>query len=241
MSALTNTPIRGNHNWGNHGDGDHGGSPLHTKMTYDPEKHHRRSIRLKDYDYSQTGFYFVTICTQNRKSLFGEILDGEMRLNDAGQMIQSVWNELPQHYTGVEVDEFVVMPNHVHGIIILNVGAGPSACPDNMQPELQARKGQPRGVAPTLSLPDLVHRFKSLTTSRYRLGVTQNGWLTFPGRLWQRNYYEHIIRNENDLDEIREYIINNSLKWELDTENPRNIKGVGFKPAPTGKFKQYGE
>jgi len=198
-------------------------------MKYDPEKHHRCSIRLKDYDYSQVGAYFITICTYNRECLFGEILNGETKLNDAGQMIHTVWNELPRHYIGVEVDEFVVMPNHIHGIIVLNVGAGPRACPDKGQSELQPREGRPRGgqpqgVAPTLSLPDVAHRFKSLTTAHYRFGVTQNGWPPFPGKLWQRNYYEHVIRNENDLNEIREYIINNPLKWELDTENPKNIK-----------------
>ena len=91
--------------------------------------------------------------------------------------------------------------------------------------------GQPQGVAPTLSLPDVVHRFKSLTTSRYRLGVTQKGWLTFPGRLWQRNYFEHIIRDENDLDEIREYIMNNPNKWDLDDENPRNINSENIKSS----------
>ena len=97
-------------------------------MRYDPEKHHRRSIRLSGYDYSQAGAYFVTICTQNRQCLFGEIVDGEMRLNDAGQMVQLVWSELAQHYAGVEIDGFVVMPNHIHGIVILtSVGAGPGA------------------------------------------------------------------------------------------------------------------
>ena len=97
---------------------------------FNPQIHHRRSIRLKDYDYSQSGAYFITICTQKRECLFGEIVDGEMRLNDAGQMVQTTWDELPKHYTGIEIDEFVVMPNHFHGIILIHdVGAGPCACP----------------------------------------------------------------------------------------------------------------
>ena len=96
-------------------------------MKYDPDIHHRRSIRLKGYDYSQAGAYFVTICTQNRECLFGEILDGEMALNDAGRMIKTIWHELPEHYPGVGIDAFQVMPNHMHGIVI--VGAGPRACP----------------------------------------------------------------------------------------------------------------
>ena len=179
-------------------------------MTYNPDIHHRRSIRLKGYDYSQTGAFFVSICTHNRQCLFGEIMDGKMVWNDAGQMVLAVWDEMPGNYPGVETDEFVIMPNHIHGIVGL-VGAGPRACPDN---------GQPQGVAPTLSLPDVVHRFKTMTTKRYTDGVKQSGWPPYPGKLWQRNYYEHIIRNENELNRIREYIISNPMKWESDRENP---------------------
>ena len=102
-------------------------------MKYDPDKHARRSIRLRGYEYAQPGACFVTICTQNRDCLFGEVVKGLMDVNDAGQMIQSVWDELPQHYPGVDVDAFVVMPNHIHGIILLT--------PDET--------GQPQGVTPT--------------------------------------------------------------------------------------------
>mgnify|MGYP000107575884 CR=1 FL=1 len=179
-------------------------------MPFDPEKQHRRSIRLKGYDYSQAGAYFVTICTKDRLCLFGEVLDGEMRLNDAGRMVWDIWNDLPNHYPGVAVDAFIVMPNHVHGIIIL-VGAGPRACPGF---------GQPQGVAPTMGLPDVVHRFKTMTTKRYVDGIRQLGWEPFRGRLWQRNYYEHIIRNEEFLNSIREYILLNPMRWDLDRENP---------------------
>jgi putative transposase len=178
-------------------------------MTHDPT-HHRRSIRLPSYDYTRAGAYFVTICTQDRECVFGEVVQGQMMANTAGQMIESVWRQLPQHCPCVEADAFVVMPNHVHGIIIL-VGAGPRACPDS---------GQPRGVAPTISLPDVVHRFKSLTTARYRRGVHNNGWPPFPGRLWQRNYYEHVIRNEEDLSRVRQYIAENPAQWDQDPENP---------------------
>lgn len=143
-------------------------------MTYNPEIHHRRSVRLKGYDYSAGGAYFVTICIQDRLLLFGDVVQGEMKMNDAGRMVLSVWNELPQYGPGIAVDEFVVMPNHVHGMIVLNVGAGPRACPDKGTPiptkqtnQIQ-KTGRPRGGAPTMSLPDLVHRFKSLTTARYR-------------------------------------------------------------------------
>lgn len=107
----------------------------------------RRSIRLPDYDYSQAGAYFVTVCTNGRKCLFGDIADGGVRLSDAGKMVESVWIDIPKHYSGVNVDAFVAMPNHMHGIILLGVGAGPCACPDE-----KPKMGQPRGVAPTIWL-----------------------------------------------------------------------------------------
>jgi len=149
-----------------------------------------------------------------------------MLLNDAGRMIQSVWDKLPQNYQGVDVDAFVVMPNHIHGIIALTpaVGAGPRACPPD--PHACSEYGQPQGVAPTMSLPDVVHRFKSLTTTRYRHGVIQNGWRPFPGKLWQRNYYERIIRNEDELDHIRCYIRDNPIQWETDENNPNRKEEI---------------
>jgi putative transposase len=187
-------------------------------MTYDPTRHHRRSIRLPTYDYTQPGAYFVTICTQNRECVLGEVIQGQMVLNARGQMVESVWRQLPQHYPRVEVDAFVVMPNHVHGIVIL-VGAGPRACPERpARPRVDS--GQSQGIAPTISLPDVVHRFKSLTTAKYRTGVLQDGWQPFPGRLWQRNYYERVVRNDNDLARIRQYIVDNPARWQEDPENP---------------------
>lgn len=141
-----------------------------------------------------------------------------MILNEAGKMVESVWSEIPKFYDGVEIDEYQIMPNHFHGIVFIvdaNVGAGPRACPKNDR--------QPQGVAPTtksLSLPDVVHRFKTMTTKRYTDSVKQLDWKRFPDKLWQRNYYEHIIRNEAELNSIREYIINNPLNWHLD-ENYR--------------------
>jgi REP element-mobilizing transposase RayT len=144
--------------------------------------------------------------------MFGKIVDGEMVLNDAGWMVNIVWDEMQNNYPGVETDEFIIMPNHIHGIIVL-VGAGPRACPDNGQPQIT---GQPQGVAPTLSLPDVVHRFKTMTTKRYTDGVKQNGWPPYPGKLWQRNYWEHIIRDEHELNRIRQYIRNNPMNWKND-------------------------
>lgn len=212
-------------------------------MAYIPDIHHRRSIRLQGYDYSRAGAYFITICTQNREDQFGNIIVGagpcacpEMILNQPGTMIQTIWNEIPFHYTGTEIDEFIVMPNHIHGIIVISaVGADPSACPDPVQPHgcpdpvingaPRQKNGQARGPAPTgnmgtLSLGDIVHRFKTMTTKRYADGVKQLGWQSFPGKLCQRNYWEHIIRDEMELNRIREYIHNNPTQWQSDRLNP---------------------
>jgi len=198
-------------------------------MTYDPERHHRRSIRLREYDYAQAGAYFVTVVTQGRTCLFGDVQDGSIVLSEAGEMVKSMWGELPDHYPRVAVDAFTAMPNHVHGIIIL-VGAGASACPEPRQVEgVDGGPGRPQGVAPTkaLSLPDVVHRFKSLTTARYRRAVRDQRWPPFAGRLWQRNYYEHVIRDEDDLDRVRRYIEENPLRWDEDPENPAVAPVVG--------------
>lgn len=180
----------------------------------------RKMPRLAGFDYSQAGAYFVTICTQKRVCTLGEIVDAEMIFSEAGRMVQEVWLDMPSHYPGVGTDAFVVMPNHVHGIIILatesadGVGAGPRAC-------LPADSGRPQGVAPTrMGLSDVVHRFKSFTTARYRHGVKRSGWPPFPGRLWQRNYYEDVIRKDDNLLNSRQYIENNPRQWDMDNENP---------------------
>ena len=178
--------------------------------------HQRRSIRLKDYDYAQAGAYFVTIVVQDRKCLFGEVVDGVVRLNDAGLTVQAVWEDLPNHYAGIDPDAFVVMPNHTHGIIAL-VGKIPRAT--------STSEGQPQGVAPTrnaakMSLSDVVHRFKTLTTKRYIEGVKRFSWASFATRFWQRNYFEHVIRNEESLNRIRQYILDNPARWAFDRENP---------------------
>ena len=178
--------------------------------------HHRRSIRLKNYDYAQAGAYFVTIVTHGRKCLFGEVGGGLMRLNDAGRMVWEVWDSFPNHYPDVQCDTFTIMPNHFHGVVVL-VGAGPRARPGS--------NGQPQGVAPTrnaakMSLSDVVHRFKTLTTRRYIEGVKRFSWASFATRLWQRNYFEHVIRNDESLNRIRQYILDNPARWEFDRENP---------------------
>ena len=207
---------------------------------YDPDRHRRRSIRLKNYDYTQTGAYFVTCCVQNRSSLFGAVVKGQMLLNDAGRMVEAIWQELGEFYPGVDTDAFVVMPNHFHGIIVLtygsagtNIAAGQATTaegqpataegqPATAEGQPATAEGQPRGVAPTLSLADVVHRFKSFTTKQYTEGVKAREWSPYNGRLWQRNYFEHIIRSECSLDSTRAYIENNPANWSHDAENANN-------------------
>ena len=191
-------------------------------MKYDPDIHHRRSIRLKGYGYSQAGAYFVTICAQNRECLFGEILDGEMALNDAERMVEKWYRELENKFADIVCDQCAIMPNHIHFVIQTGVGADLRVCPDTGE-----HIGSP--------LHTVIQWFKTMTTNEYIRGVKQNGWSTFPGKLWQRNYYEHIVRDENELNRIREYIVNNPMQWEMDWENP-NVqcnKGRTHRCAPT--------
>jgi putative transposase len=215
-------------------------------MTRPSDRPHRRSLRLRDYDYTQAGAYFVTLCTQDRACLFGEVVDGEMRLNEAGEMVLAEWNALVGRFPGVELDGFAVMPNHIHAIVVL-VGAGlvpartyaglvPAGTYAGLVPAQNKgdHEGRPYGDGrPPPTLGGVMGAFKSITTVSYTRGVKQSTWPGFRGRLWQRNYYEHIIRDEASLHAIREYIANNPLQWALDRENPINV-GAGLVPAPDG-------
>jgi len=292
-------------------------------MAFNPEKHHRRSIRLKGYDYSMAGAYFVTMCVSNRQRLFGNVIDGKMILNEAGRMVETIWMQLAIRFEFIELDEFTVMPNHFHGILVLS-GRGESCirpvsdescirtdsdescirtgrCESCIRPgsdescirtdsdescirtgrgescirpvsdescirtdsdESCIRTGRgescirpvsdescirtdsdescictgrgescirPSTVSgdhkdrPDGTLPGTVGRviqaFKSISTHEYINGVKHKNWTPFPGKLWQRNYYEHIIRDDESLKRIRAYIINNPLQWAYDREN----------------------
>ncbi len=182
-----------------------------------PEARRRRSIRLKGYDYSRTGAYFVTTVTQNRLCLFGDVVGDEMHLNEAGIMAQEMWETLPHRFPGIDLDAFVIMPNHIHGIIAINepVGASVVSAQDN---SMATGERATTRVAPTLG--DVMGAYKSLTTIEYARGVTTWGWQSFDRRLWQRNYYERVIRDGRELDRAREYIANNPMQWALDSENP---------------------
>ncbi|NOX88910.1 MAG: transposase [Calditrichaeota bacterium] len=180
-------------------------------MKYNPQKHHRRSIRLKGYDYSQPGSYFITICTQNREMLFGDVADGRMILNTIGKIIDYHWQRLPQHFKNIELDEYQIMPNHFHGIIRI-VGAMHSAWGIRTQRNNATENASPlpHGTKPG-SLGAIMQNFQSITTRKI------NKIRKTPGvRIWQRNYWEHIIRNEQELNRIRQYIIENPLKWQDD-------------------------
>ena len=186
-------------------------------MPYDPNRHHRRSIRLKGYDYSQAGAYFITLCTQDRACLFGRVVNGEMRLNDAGRMVLAEWNRLPERFPQVVLDAFVVMPNHVHGILVITDPAPTAGATVGATVGATPTVGATTWVAPTVG--NIIGAFKSRVTVEYIRGVKTSGWPPFRGRLWQRNYYEHIIRNERALNAIRRYILENPLRWHLDREN----------------------
>ncbi|HCX89509.1 MAG: hypothetical protein COW04_01090 [Deltaproteobacteria bacterium CG12_big_fil_rev_8_21_14_0_65_43_10] len=195
-------------------------------MKYNPEKHHRRSIHLKGYDYSQQGGYYMTIVTQNRECLFGDLVDGEMVLNDAGTMIEKWYFELENKFPDIQCDEYVIMPNHFHAVIH-NVGVDLRVCPMKKLGEhnsVEHHSGKHHsGKHAGSPLRKIVQWFKTMTTNEYIRMVKQNEWQPFNGKLWQRNYWEHVIRDENELNHIREYILNNQLQWELDDENPKRL------------------
>ena len=172
-------------------------------MSQDTKRHRRRSVRLPGYDYAQAGAYFVTVCSHDRICIFGEVGQGEMRPNVFGDIVTKCWHDLANHYSNIELDEFVVMPNHVHGIIVLadTVGAGFKPAPTN-------RPVRRHG------LQEIVRAFKTFSARRF------NGMRNTPGkRLWQRSYYEHVVQNDDDLDRTRLYIHDNAAGWHEDAEN----------------------
>ncbi|MDW8181915.1 MAG: transposase [Anaerolineae bacterium] len=175
---------------------------------YDPNRHHRRSIRLKGYDYTQPGAYFVTLVTHERAHLFGAVVDGAMQLNEAGRIAEQCWKAIPHHFPHVTLDVFVIMPNHIHGIlwIIQTVGA------KNFSP-LPTHSPRPIPSGTSKTIGSVVRGFKTGVTKWFRQNTP-----IYP--VWQRNYFEHIIRTERALDLIRRYIAENPLRWELDRYNP---------------------
>lgn len=217
-------------------------------MKYNPDRHHRQSIRLKGHDYSQTGVYFITICTQNMECLFGEVVDGKMVLNDGGRIVQKCWLDIPEHFTNVQLDESIIMPDHFHGIIVITEGnmkkhggmnnrmglihqALPRTNLDLTNQGLPNQGLMKQGLmnqTPTennwilmnndkITLSHIVRHFKAKTSKI----IHEVGRDEFS---WQHNYYDEIIRNENQLNETRKYIINNPIEWELKKKNARYFK-----------------
>lgn len=169
--------------------------------------HYRRSsIRLPWWDYSQAGWYFVTVCTKDRRCVLGEIVEGEVVLSPAGLVVEEEWQRTATIREHVSLDEFVIMPNHLHGILVFTGGAEKTSHRDvstkaNLKPD---------------SLGSIIGQFKSVCTKRIR----GTGFGPFG---WQPRFYEHIIRDESSLETIRQYIVENPVKWELDTDNPKNF------------------
>jgi REP element-mobilizing transposase RayT len=177
-------------------------------VKFDPQRHHRHSIRLPNYDYTQPGEYFITIVTYKRDLLFGEIVNEEMRLNDFGKIADECWREIPNHFPNVELGAYVVMPNHMHGIIIIHDARG----------TIYRAPSQEQFQKPVAgSIPTIVRTYKAAVTRR--IGCEHN----ITG-IWQRNYYEHVIRNEIDFQNKTDYIEANPLLWEQDNENPIYVK-----------------
>jgi putative transposase len=181
-------------------------------MKFDPDKHHRRSIRLPGYDYSREGMYFVTICVLGKVCALGEIHDGAMMLNTLGCVVDDCWRWLAEQYPYVQLDEYVIMPNHLHGIIIIREGddgtrrgASRSALVQTIPTQTTPTKRKPLGR--------LIGAFKTISTKHI------NHIYQTPGeRFWQRNYYEHIVRTEERYQQIRQYIMTNPQSWADDTE-----------------------
>ncbi|HLF20317.1 MAG TPA: transposase [Bacteroidota bacterium] len=177
-------------------------------MKYNPNNHDRRSTRLKGFDYSQPGKYFVTICTFDRECLFGEIAGQEMRLNEMGKVVQEEWLKTKDVRSNVDLDKFVVMPNHIHGILIIkgvNVGATCRVAPTKNNPPHSLQSG---------SLGAIIGQFKSVAAKR----INRIQGIGVP--VWQRGFHDRIIRNEQDLNRFRKYIQDNAANWHEDEENP---------------------
>ena len=210
-------------------------------MIYDPKKHHRRSIRLKGYDYSKPGMYYVTIVTHNHKCFFGKIENGKMILNEYGEIAQQCWTEITRRFPNIEIDEYIIMPDHIHAIIKITnppVGTTLAVVPDKTDGAVVPNKTDGAvvpdktdgAVVPDKiinnfgtytdtnitdtkppSLGDIVGAYKSIVSNKCLLVFKQKN--QYMGKLWQRNYYEHIIKNNTRLGRIRKYIINNSVNW----------------------------
>ena len=154
----------------------------------------KSSPRLKEFNYSQPGMYFVTLSTQNHIPFFGDLINGNTLLNDAGKMVKKYWVDLPDKFPMIFLDEFILMPNHLHGIICIG------------------DQYKNKSDFPSPSLSKVIQWYKTKTTNAYIIGVKKYNWVRFNKHLWQRSFYDHIIQDDKDLYQIREYIHNNPCK-----------------------------
>lgn len=197
-------------------------------IAYDAETHHRSSARLKTFDYTSNAAYFITVCTNVRTNVFGEVVDGEMQLNAAGEIIKQKWLEMPASFPTLILDEFVVMPDHVHMIVGLDASEGehrvrPYGDGNVRRGDLHDRPADatiprddndhkhPTGTQPN-SLGRIMQLFKTVTTQAYIRGVHEQSWSSFEKRLWQRNYWDRVIRDDRELEETRNYIFENPMR-----------------------------
>lgn len=201
-------------------------STLEFFMAFNPEIHHRQSIRMPSHDYSRSGAYFITICCNARQALFGEIAQDHMMLNEAGLAAQHCWHEIPEHFPMAFLDEFIIMPNHMHGIIIIPERRGTACRAQNINAECvraknkiaecegtacRAPTGEQFGKPIAGSIATIIRSFKSASTKS--INTSRNT----PGApSWQRNYWERIIRNEWEMQSVRQYIHNNPTRWQND-------------------------
>jgi REP element-mobilizing transposase RayT len=174
-------------------------------MPYNPDIHHRRSIRLKDYDYTQAGAYFITICTKQKQCIFGDIKNGEMRLNALGAIADRCWQQIPIHFPNTALDIYIIMPNHLHSILWIL--------------ESSSKNKEPRkfGNIVTGSIASIIRSYKAAVTKQ----INQICILEGVSLIWQGNYYEEIIRDEKNLNNIRKYIFENPINWNQDEEKPQ--------------------
>ncbi len=227
-------------------------------MKYDPQKHHRRSIRLKGYDYTQPGAYFITICTHHRDEIFGEVVDGEIKLSPLGMIVREEWFRSAEMRKEIRLfeDELSIMPNHLHAInwivetdgALLDLGkmhVVPSLGNPSIQQDAHGQDQDARGQDQDAhgenqdargaslrrvagSLGSIIAGFKASVTSRAKRELNMAG-------IWQKNYFDHIIRNDRELNNIRWYIAHNPLNWQLDRDNTRNTR----KLSPPEKVEEY--
>ena len=175
-------------------------------------KYRVESTRLKHWDYSSNGAYFITICTKNREFFFGEIVDGKMDYSRIGEMVKEEWENTKKIRSNVTLDEWVVMPNHIHGIVIIENHNVETHCNASLPKKSQINQFGPQSH----NLAAIIRGFKGAATKQIHIA----GFTTFA---WQSRFYDHIIRNENELNQIREYIVNNPIKWDLDRNNSENL------------------